>query len=112
MVRTILSACASSSARWSGTPEIRECTSPPPGSSAVTPPPGAAFPRGGPAQEDRPRPRDDARLVAHRRDVRPAGRARAEDRRDLRDARPGHPRLVVEDPPEVLTVREDLVLHG
>ena len=55
---------------------------------------------------------DDHRLVAHRRDVRAAGRAGAEHGRDLRDAPGRHRGLVVEDPPEVLTVREHLVLPG
>ena len=58
-----------------------------------------------------PVPRDDDRLVAHRRDVRAAGRARAHHDRDLRDPLRGHARLVVEDPPEVLAVGEDLVLQ-
>ena len=54
---------------------------------------------------------DDDRLVAHRRHVRAAGGARAEDGGDLRDAGLGHVGLVVEDPAEVLAVGEDLVLH-
>ena len=54
---------------------------------------------------------DDDRLVAHRRDVRAARRARAHDGRDLRDAGGGHRRLVEEDPAEVLAVGEDLVLQ-
>ena len=45
------SACASSSARWSVTPEIRECRSPPPSSSAVTTSPVAAFTSGGPPRK-------------------------------------------------------------
>ena len=63
------------------------------------------------AQEDRARAADDDRLVAHRRDVGAAGRARAHDQRDLRDARRRHPRLVVEDAAEVLAVGEDVVLE-
>jgi hypothetical protein len=39
-----------------------------------------------PAEEDRALPADDHRLVAHRRDVRATGRARAEHRGDLGDA--------------------------
>lgn len=50
-------ACASSSARWSVTPEIREWTSPPPSSSAVTTSPVAAFTRGGPPRKIVPWPR-------------------------------------------------------
>ena len=46
--RTIWSAWASSSARWSTTPESRAWTSPPPSSSAVTSSPVAAFTSGGP----------------------------------------------------------------
>ena len=64
-----------------------------------------------PAQEDRPLAAHDDRLVAHRRDVRAARRAGAEDGRDLGDARAGEPGLVVEDAAEVVPVGEDLVLH-
>ena len=63
------------------------------------------------AEEDRAGALDDDGLVAHRRDVRAAGRARAHDQRDLRDPGGRHPRLVVEDPPEVVAVREDLGLE-
>ena len=56
------------------------------------------------ADEDRPLPPDDDRLVAHGRDVGAAGRARAHDDGDLGDAERGEPGLVVEDPPEVLLV--------
>ena len=49
--RTIASAWASSSARWSTTPEVRACTSPPPSSSAVTTSPVAAFTSGGPPRK-------------------------------------------------------------
>ena len=111
MCRTIRSACASSSARWSVTPEVREWTSPPPSSSAVTTSPVAAFTSGGPPRKIVPWFADDHGLVAHRRDVRAARRAGAQHRRDLRDARAGHPGLVVEDPAEVVPVGEDLVLH-
>ncbi len=63
------------------------------------------------AEEDRALVAHDHRLVAHRRHVRAAGRARAEHGGDLRDAGGRHPRLVVEDAPEVVAIREDLVLH-
>ena len=63
------------------------------------------------AQEDRPGALDDDRLVAHRRDVRATCGRRAHDQRDLRDPRAGQPRLVVEDPPEVVAIREDLGLE-
>ncbi len=49
--RTMRSACASSSARWSVTPETRACRSPPPSSSAVTTSPVAAFTSGGPPRK-------------------------------------------------------------
>mmetsp|Transcript_30667 Transcript_30667/g.88944 ORF Transcript_30667/g.88944 Transcript_30667/m.88944 type:complete len:361 (+) Transcript_30667:104-1186(+) len=62
------------------------------------------------AQEDSAVALDDDVLVGHRRDVGPAGGARAEHRGDLGDASGGHRRLVVEDPPEVHPVGEDLVL--
>ena len=42
---------ASSSARWSATPERRVCTSPPPSSSALTISPIAAFTSGGPPRK-------------------------------------------------------------
>ncbi len=64
-----------------------------------------------PAEEDRPGATDDHRLVAHRRDVGPAGGARAHHDRDLRDPARRHLGLVVEDPPEVLLVGEDLRLQ-
>ena len=64
------------------------------------------------AEEDRALPAHDDRLVAHRRNVGAARRAGAHDRGDLRDARGGHPCLVVEDATEVLGVGEYLVLHG
>ena len=57
MSRTICSACASFSARWSVTPEVRECSSPPPRSSAVTTSPVAAFTSGGPPRKIVPWPR-------------------------------------------------------
>ena len=63
------------------------------------------------AEEDRAGPADDHRLVAHRRDVRAAGRARAHHQRDLRDPGRRHPGLVVEDPAEVVAVGEDVGLE-
>ena len=63
------------------------------------------------AEEDRPRPLHDHRLVRHRRHVGAACRARPHDDRDLRDARGRHPRLVVEDAAEVVAVGEDLGLE-
>ena len=63
------------------------------------------------AQEDGPLVLHDDRLVAHRRHVGAAGRARAHHHRDLRDALRGEVGLVVEDAAEVLLVREDLVLQ-
>ena len=64
------------------------------------------------AQEDRARALDDDGLVAHRRHVGAARRARAHDQRDLRDGRRRHPGLVVEDAAEVVAVGEDLGLEG
>ena len=58
------------------------------------------------AEEDRALVADDHRLVAHRGHVRAAGRARTEHRGDLRNAFGAHRRLVVEDPAEVLAIRE------
>src|SRR5204862_345123 len=50
-------------------------------------------------------------LVRHGGNVGAPGGAHAEDRRDLRDSLRGHDRLVVEDPAEVLLVREYLRLE-
>jgi GrpB-like predicted nucleotidyltransferase (UPF0157 family) len=63
------------------------------------------------AEEDRALFLDDDRLVAHRRHVGAAGGAAAHHHRDLRDVLRAHPRLVVEDPAEVLLVGEHLVLQ-
>ena len=63
------------------------------------------------ADEDRPRAAHDHRLVRHRRHVGAAGGARAHHDRDLRDPLRRHPRLVEEDPAEVLAVGEDLGLQ-
>jgi hypothetical protein len=63
------------------------------------------------AEEDRAVALDDDALVAHRRHVGAAGRARAEHHRDLRDARSRHLRLVVEDAAEVVAVGEHLGLQ-
>ena len=63
------------------------------------------------AQEDRAGLLDDDRLVAHRRHVGAAGRARAHHHRDLGDALRRHARLVEEDAAEVLAVGEDLGLQ-
>ena len=63
------------------------------------------------AEEDRAGLLHDDRLVAHRRDIGPAGGARAHHHRDLRDALRRQPRLVVEDAAEVLAIGEDLGLQ-
>ena len=63
------------------------------------------------ADEDRAGAAHDHRLVGHRRHVGAACGARAHHDRDLRDALGGHARLVVEDPPEVVAVGEDLGLQ-
>ena len=57
MRRAMPSACWSFSARWSVTPEVRLCRSPPPRSSALTTSPVAAFTSGGPARKMVPWPR-------------------------------------------------------
>ena len=56
------------------------------------------------AEEDRSLVLDDDRLVGHRRHVGAAGRARAHDHGDLRNALRRHRRLVVEDAAEVIAV--------
>ena len=64
------------------------------------------------AEEDRARALDDDGFVTHRRDVRAAGRGAAHHERDLGDPGRRHPGLVVEDPSEVVAVREDVGLEG
>ena len=73
--------------------------------------PGRGFHERRAADEDRPGPAHDHRLVAHRRDVRAAGGARAHHDRDLRDPLRRHLRLVEEDPAEMVTVGKDIGLQ-
>ena len=54
---------------------------------------------------------DDDGFVGHRRHVGAARGARAHHDRDLRDALGRHPRLVEEDPAEVIAIGEDLGLE-
>ena len=110
MERTISSAWSSSAATWSTTPERRPWVSAPPSSSALITSPVAAFTSGGPPRKMVPCPRTMTRLVAHRRHIGAAGRARAHDAGDLRDALRAHPRLVEEDAAEVVAVGEHLGL--
>jgi hypothetical protein len=56
MSRTIWSACVSSAAKWSATPEMRVWTSAPPSSSALTSSPVAALTNGGPPRKIVPVP--------------------------------------------------------
>ena len=64
-----------------------------------------------PAEEDRAGLLHDDRLVAHRRHVGAAGRARAHHHRNLGDALRRQARLVEEDAAEVLAIGEDLGLQ-
>ena len=64
--------------------------------------PGRGLHERRPADEDRSGPVDDHGLVRHRGHVGAARGARAHDDRDLRDAQRREPRLVEEDPAEVL----------
>ena len=112
MSRTMRIACASFSARWSTTPEtlgVQLAAAEFLGRDDLAD--GGLHQRRA-AQEDGALVADDHRLVAHRRDVGAARRAGAEHRGDLRDLARGQVGLVVEDAPEVLAVREHLVLHG
>ena len=102
---------ASSSARWSTTPEVRAWTSPPPSSSARDLLAGRRLHERRAGEEDRALLAHDHRLVAHRRHVGAARGARAHHAGDLRDRALRHRGLVVEDPAEVLAVGEDLVLQ-
>src|SRR3546814_2802579 len=63
------------------------------------------------AKEDRALFAHDDAFIAHRRHVGTAGRTRTHHHRDLRDIERAHPRLVVENPPEVLAVGKHLVLQ-
>ena len=63
------------------------------------------------AEEDRAGALDDHGLVGHRRHVGATRGRRAHHERDLGDPGGGHPGLVVEDPPEVLAIREDVRLE-
>ncbi len=87
-------------------------TSPPPRSSAAHLLARRGLDQRRTREKDRSRALDDHGLVRHRRNVGAAGRARSHHDGDLRDALGGHARLVVEDAPEVLAVREDLGLEG
>jgi hypothetical protein len=60
---------------------------------------------------DRPLFLDDDRLVAHRRHVSAARRARPHHHRNLRDAARRELRLVIENPPKVIAVGEHLILQ-
>jgi hypothetical protein len=73
---------------------------------------GRGLHQGRAAEEDRALLLDDHHLVAHRWHVRPARRATPHDGGDLGYALGRHPRLVVEDAPEVVLVRKDFVLQG
>ena len=63
-------------------------------------------------QKDRALIAHDHRLVAHGRHVSTACRARPHDHGDLRNACRRHLRLIVEDAPEMVAVREHLILIG
>ena len=65
-----------------------------------------------PPQEDGALFLDDDDLITHGGHVGATGRAGTEHRGDLADARSAHPRLIEEDPSEVVTIRKDLVLSG
>jgi hypothetical protein len=99
--RTMASAWASSSARWSTTPELL-------GGDDLA---GRGLHEGRAAEEDRALVLHDHGLVGHRGDVGAAGGAGAHDAGDLRDAATREVGLVEEDPPEVLAVGKHLVLH-
>ena len=105
------SACSSSSASWSATPERRVWTSEPPSSSGVTSSPVAAFTSGGPPRKIVPVPRTMtvSSLIAGTY----APPAVHEPITSATCGMPGggHPGLVVEDPAEVVAIGEDLRLE-
>ncbi len=88
-----------------------QCTPAPPSSSAETSSPVAALTRGGPPQEYRAGPLHVHHVVAHGRDVGAARGTHPHDNSNLWNAEGRQARLVVEDPSEVLLVREDIGLH-
>ena len=72
---------------------------------------GRRLHQGRPAEKYRALVAHDDRLIAHRWNVGAACGAAAHDQRDLRDAARGELCLVVEDPPEVVAVREHFILQ-
>ena len=110
IARTIDSACSSSSAKWSVTPLVRECRSPPPSSSAVTSSPVAAFTSGGPPRKIVPCSRTITHSSLIAGTYAPPAVHEPIPRRSA-GSPPGHRRLVEEDPAEVLAVGEDVVLQ-
>ena len=70
------------------------------------------FHQGRTAQKNRTLVAHDDHLVAHRRNVRPARRARTHHHRHLRNPFGGEPRLVVEEASEVEAIRKDVRLLG
>ena len=110
MRRAIASACRSSSARWSATPErprVHVAAAELLGADDLA---DRRLHQRRAAEEDRALVLDDDGLVAHRRHVGAARGARAHHHRDLGDALGAHVGLVEEDAAEVLAVGEDLVL--
>ena len=72
---------------------------------------GSGLHQGRAAEEDRAGTADDDGFIAHGRNVGAAGGRRAHDQGDLGDAGRRQAGLVVEDPAEVVTVREDIGLE-
>ena len=73
---------------------------------------GRGFHQGRPSEEDRSLFFDDHRLVGHRRHIGTARRAGSHHRGDLRNTLRRHGRLIVENSPEMLPVREHIILLG
>src|SRR6476646_7963050 len=73
---------------------------------------GGCLHQGRTTQEDRARVLYDYCLVRHCGHIRAAGGARTHHHGDLRNAARRHIRLVVENPTEVLSIREDFSLQG
>src|SRR5215813_7914990 len=63
-----------------------------------------------PGQENRALVAHDNRLIAHCGNVRATGRAGTQNGSDLINALAGHSSLVIEDPPEMIAIREHLGL--
>jgi hypothetical protein len=73
--------------------------------------PSSGFYERWPTEEYHPLVLNDYSLIAHRRNVCAPRGTGAQDNCDLRNTKSTHLRLIVEKPPEVVAIREDLLLE-